>query len=398
MSPFSFATVIVAFVVSTYGHDCTKYSLTPSDQSIIDMMKHYLHTSRKADCPVTTSQQDIGVTYVRWGKKTCPEKSDIVYTGQVGGNYYTNKGGGSNWLCLPNDPENGKAYSYSNDGLYGPEYQIHSSNNPSGFPASLYDKEVPCSVCRRKGKVSVLMIADFEWFLEQNVFRIQGISSDNENNNNDKRYHNFKNVKFLTSSSTPAQQDIGVTYVRWGKKACPKNSDTVYTGQAGGNYYGNKGGGSNYLCLPSDPENGNAYSYGNDGLYGAEYYINSGTKPSGLTGSLFQKEVPCAVCRRKEKVSVLMIAGRKSCYKGWQSEYSGFLMSEYKTHHNKDFICIDEDAVPFDDRKSSENSASFYPVRAKCGSLRCPPYKDNTEVFCTFLNLSSLCFKSNAFW
>ncbi|VDI48021.1 Hypothetical predicted protein, partial [Mytilus galloprovincialis] len=62
---------------STYGHDCTKYSLTPSDQSLIDMMKHYLHTSRKADCPVTPSQQDIGVTYVRWGKKSCPEKSDI---------------------------------------------------------------------------------------------------------------------------------------------------------------------------------------------------------------------------------------------------------------------------------------------------------------------------------
>ncbi|XP_076110832.1 uncharacterized protein LOC143079401 isoform X1 [Mytilus galloprovincialis] len=233
MSTFSFATVIVAFVVSTYGHDCTKYSLTPSDQSIIDMMKHYLHTSRKADCPVTPSKQDIGVTYVRWGKKTCPEKSDIVYTGQVGGNYYTNKGGGSNWLCLPNDPENGKAYSYSNDGLYGAEYQINSSNNPSGFPASLYDKEVPCSVCRRKGKVSVLMIA-----------------------------------------------------------------------------------------------------------------------------------------------------GRTSCYKGWKSEYSGFLVSEYKSYNSKDFICMDGDAEPLDNRSSNEEGALFYPVRAKCGSLRCPPYKNNTEVLC----------------
>ncbi|XP_076110827.1 uncharacterized protein LOC143079396 isoform X5 [Mytilus galloprovincialis] len=92
MFTYSFATVIVVLVVSTHGHDCTKYSLTPSDQSIIDMMKHYLHTSRKADCPVTTSHQNIGVTYVRWGKKTCPENSEIVYTGQAGGNYYKNKG------------------------------------------------------------------------------------------------------------------------------------------------------------------------------------------------------------------------------------------------------------------------------------------------------------------
>ncbi|XP_063443021.1 short-chain collagen C4-like [Mytilus trossulus] len=234
MSPFSFTTVIVALVVSTYGNDCTKYNLTPSDQSLIDMMKHYLHTSRKADCPETHSHQDIGVTYVRWGKKTCPEKSDIVYTGQVGGNYYGNKGGGSNYLCLPSDPENGEAYSYANDELYGAEYEIDSKTKTSGLPTSLYDKEVPCSVCRRKGKVSVLMIP-----------------------------------------------------------------------------------------------------------------------------------------------------GRKSCYNGWHSEYNGFLMSEHKTYNNKDFICMDGHAKPFDSRSSGENGALLYPVRAKCGSLRCPPYKDNTEVLCT---------------
>ncbi|CAC5404802.1 unnamed protein product [Mytilus coruscus] len=234
MLTFSFATVIVAFVVNAYGHDCKEYSLTPSDQSLIDMMKHYLHTFRKADCPVTPSKQDIGVTYVRWGKKICPGNSDIVYAGQAGGNQYTHKGGGSNYLCLPSDPENGKPYSYANDGLYGAEYELHSHIKPTGLPASLAEKEVPCAVCRRKGKVSVLMIP-----------------------------------------------------------------------------------------------------------------------------------------------------GKKTCYKGWQSEYSVFLMSEYKTHNNKDFICMDGDAKPLDERSSNENGALFYPIRAKCGSLRCPPYKDGTEVLCT---------------
>jgi hypothetical protein len=38
-------------------------------------------------------------------------------------------------------------------------------------------------------------------------------------------------------------------------------------GQAGGNDHLNKGGGSNYLCLPNDPDNGKPYSY-------AEYYID----------------------------------------------------------------------------------------------------------------------------
>ncbi|OPL21556.1 hypothetical protein AM593_01109, partial [Mytilus galloprovincialis] len=158
MSSFSFATVIIAIVVGVYGNDCKEYNLTPSDQSLIDMMKHYLHTSRKADIPVQHSKQDIGVTYVRWGKKICPENADIVYTGQAGGNHYKYRGGGSNFLCLPNDPENGKAYSYPNDILHGAEYEIHSNTKPSGLPASLVNKEVPCTVCRRKGKVSVLMI------------------------------------------------------------------------------------------------------------------------------------------------------------------------------------------------------------------------------------------------
>ncbi|CAC5422215.1 unnamed protein product [Mytilus coruscus] len=236
MLTFSFATVIVAFVVSAYGHDCKEYILTPSDQSLIDMMKHYLHTSRKADCPVTPSQQDIGVTYIRWGKKICPGNSDIVYAGQAGGNHYANKGGGTNYLCLPSDPENGKPYSFDNDGLYGAQYEIHSS-----------------------------------------------------------------------------------------------------------------------------------------------------TKPSRLSATLGHKEVPCAICRRKGKSSVLLIPGRTSCYKGWKSEYSGFLMSERKNHNSKDYICMDGKAEPLDSRSSNEYGALFYPVRAKCGSLRCPHTKITLRCFVPFV-------------
>jgi hypothetical protein len=76
----------------------------------------------------------------------------------------------------------------------------------------------------------------------------------------------------------------------------------IIVGQAGGNYYNNKGGGSNYLCLPNDPDNGNLYSYANDVLHGAEYEIGF--------GDLKSKDVPCAVCRRRRKSSVLMIPGK----------------------------------------------------------------------------------------
>jgi hypothetical protein len=42
----------------------------------------------------------------------------LILEGQAGGNHYNNKGGGSNYLCLPNDPDNGKPLSYTNDVLY----------------------------------------------------------------------------------------------------------------------------------------------------------------------------------------------------------------------------------------------------------------------------------------
>ncbi|CAG2240213.1 unnamed protein product [Mytilus edulis] len=143
-------------------------------------------------------------------------------------------------------------------------------------------------------------------------------------------------------------------YLHTSRKAdCPVTPSQH--GQVGGNYYSNKGGGSNYLCLPNDPENGNVSSNGYDGLYGAEYQIDSSNNPSR----------------------------RKSCYKGWKSEYNGFLMSSHKTHITSDFICMDGEAEPLNNSSSNEQGALFYPVRAKCGSLRCPPYKDKTEVLCT---------------
>jgi hypothetical protein len=41
--------IMVTFVVG-YGHECKDFKLSASDQSVIDMMKHYLHTSRKTEC------------------------------------------------------------------------------------------------------------------------------------------------------------------------------------------------------------------------------------------------------------------------------------------------------------------------------------------------------------
>ncbi|CAC5369145.1 unnamed protein product [Mytilus coruscus] len=176
--------------------------------------------------------------------------------------------------------------------------------------------------------------------------------------------------------------NTGVTYVRWGKKNCPKGVDIVYTGQVGGNQYTYKGGGVNYLCLPNDPENGQHQSYDHDQVHGGEYQLGSTAKPSGWSESMNNKEVPCAVCYRKRRSAVLVIPGRKTCYKGWNSEYNGYLMSDHKTHFKKDYACVDKNAEPLDDKNGDENGSLFYTLRTKCGSLRCPPYTNEADVLC----------------
>ncbi|XP_071119924.1 short-chain collagen C4-like [Mytilus edulis] len=174
----------------------------------------------------------------------------------------------------------------------------------------------------------------------------------------------------------------GITYIRWGRKGCPGGAELVYTGQAGGNHYNHNGGGANYLCLPNDPENGEPQSYGNPQLYGAEYEIFD-RNPRGMSSILGNREVPCAVCHRKRRSSVITIPGRKTCYKDWNTEYYGYLMACHNRYKRTDYACIDVNAEQFDNKSASdEDGALFYPIRTSCGSLRCPPYKADADVFC----------------
>lgn len=78
--------------------------------------------------------------------------------GQVGGNQHTSKGGGVNYLCLPNDPENGEPIKGGNVQLFGAEYQINSFYRPSEMKSDMVQKEVPCTVCYQRKRSNVLMI------------------------------------------------------------------------------------------------------------------------------------------------------------------------------------------------------------------------------------------------
>ena len=91
----------------------------------------------------------------------------LIIVGQAGDNHYNNKGSGSNYLCLPNDRDNGKPYSYANDVLYGAEYRGDGSCKLSGLEI-LSLQDVPCVVCRSRGKYFVLMIPGTRYFIQIN--------------------------------------------------------------------------------------------------------------------------------------------------------------------------------------------------------------------------------------
>ena len=100
-----------------------------------------------------------GVTYVRWGRTTCPdtEGTELVYTGRAAGGYH--HGGGGNYQCVTETPENfdfGPRTCDDASYIYGAEYQISGNVPSSSLP--LHNHDVPCVICYVATRNTVLMI------------------------------------------------------------------------------------------------------------------------------------------------------------------------------------------------------------------------------------------------
>lgn len=77
------------------------------------------------------------------------------------------------------------------------------------------------------------------------------------------------------------------------------------------------------------------------------------------------------------------VAARKTCYKGWILEYTGYLMAGYHKHKaGTTYTCFD--SVPDTINGSGNNMDGYlvYQVEARCGSLKCPPYVEEREIVC----------------
>ena len=96
-----------------------------------------------------------GVTYIQWGKTTCPNitGTQLVYSGKAGGTFWSVQGGGAEKLCLPQQPEylpnmaNIAQAIPSSPHVHGAEY---SNSNT-------FQHNVPCAVCYATARSSTLM-------------------------------------------------------------------------------------------------------------------------------------------------------------------------------------------------------------------------------------------------
>ncbi|XP_078619150.1 uncharacterized protein LOC144886395 [Branchiostoma floridae x Branchiostoma japonicum] len=178
----------------------------------------------------------------------------------------------------------------------------------------------------------------------------------------------------------------GSVYIRWGRTTCPNDTDTsiIYDGIAGGTHYSHSGGGANYVCLPKDPEWG-VFTDGNQGsayMYGAEYQVDEFGNSPFQGASVYDHDVPCAVCHVASRGSKLMIPARLSCPSGWTREYKGYLMTMHYNYHRTEFVCVDGEPETRPGGHVNQNGALFYPVEASCGSLPCPNYVQGRELTC----------------
>ena len=135
------------------------YHILVSNESAPNVSLPFSLTHSHTQTPGPTTG---GVVYTRWGRTTCPNTTgtQLLYAGRAAGSHYTEKGGGANYLCLPEQPQYssytagtqvGRAY------LYGAEYETGGiyANSPL---QPLHDHNVPCAVCYTSARETVVMI------------------------------------------------------------------------------------------------------------------------------------------------------------------------------------------------------------------------------------------------
>jgi hypothetical protein len=133
-------------------------NIVPNQRLLMTLAVHFKNCCCCCCCTVPPGPTS-GVHYIRWGRTTCPntEGTGIVYSGVAAGSWYTHKGGGSGYLCLPDKPEFLKVkpgQQHARSLLFGTEYQAEDS------PAfkSMLNHNAPCVLCHTPERGDQIMI------------------------------------------------------------------------------------------------------------------------------------------------------------------------------------------------------------------------------------------------
>jgi len=112
-----------------------------------------------------------GDSYVRWGRTTCPESAQALYTGYMATGAATHTGSGANHVCLHKPAKSGAGnvpgrQEYAAR-LYGVQYDFNDAYNTPGHPfdfsnlggsTTIKGNDVPCVVCYNPSADIVIMI------------------------------------------------------------------------------------------------------------------------------------------------------------------------------------------------------------------------------------------------
>ena len=115
--------------------------------------------------------QTRGSTYTRWGSSSCPHSEDVVYSGVVGGSYYTHTGAAANTLCLSMSPVlRDLPHGHAITQLYGGEYETYDSTHQ--------DRDPSCAVCRSRLSTTIMIpgtdVCSAGWTMEYNGYLMAG--------------------------------------------------------------------------------------------------------------------------------------------------------------------------------------------------------------------------------
>ncbi|XP_025108516.1 uncharacterized protein LOC112572830 [Pomacea canaliculata] len=117
-----------------------------------------------------------GAVYERWGNSGCPNGTELVYSGLIGGSFYSHTGAAANALCLPFNPvlENNPGATYVAS-IYGAELQVE--------PLPKHNLDLLCAVCRSP-RATILMVPAASaclagWTVEYSGYLMAGDPGDN---------------------------------------------------------------------------------------------------------------------------------------------------------------------------------------------------------------------------